>query len=37
METEGEEEEMTSEEVTKSIQEALEPIKKRLETFSRNP
>ncbi|MCY7787327.1 XkdF-like putative serine protease domain-containing protein [Bacillus inaquosorum] len=35
VETEEEEEEMTSEEVTKSIQEALEPIKKRLETLEK--
>ncbi|QAW46508.1 phage portal protein [Bacillus subtilis] len=35
VETEEGEEEMTSEEVTKSIQEALEPIKKRLETLEK--
>lgn len=35
VETKEGEEEMTSEEVTKSIQEALEPIKKRLETLEK--
>lgn len=35
VETEEEEEEMTSEEVTKSIQAALEPIEKRLETLEK--
>ncbi|MGR2790192.1 XkdF-like putative serine protease domain-containing protein [Bacillus subtilis] len=35
VETEEEEEEMTSDEVTKSIQEALESIKKRLETLEK--
>lgn len=35
VETKEREEEMTSEEVTKSIQEALEPIKKRLETLEK--